>query len=567
MQRNTLVAVLGLTAVLNGGLGQPLEAQQGTGVFTESTEPAPIQAGQAPHEGEYSSAFDALHYDIHLTLPLAGAVIAGTTEITLAVAGNAPDTLALDFTGLAVTSVRIDGVAARFVHEAGKLRIPLPGSPAGRDRTLRIAVDYTGTPDDGLIIRDNVHGQRSVFADNWPNRARFWFPSLDYPSDKATASITVLAPPGWDVVANGTRDGEPSTVQLRDGSARRQVRWKMDTPISPYNMVIGAADFRIQTIGRPCFAAGRCVDVTTWIFPESAARAAPSFRRAAEIIEYFSQLIAPFPYQKLAHVQSSTQFGGMENATAIFYDEKPLASGQNIELTVAHETAHQWFGDAVTEAQWRDLWLSEGFATYFAALFVEHADGAAAFHQLLEDERRRVVAPEHTGVAIVAADAQDLFKLLNIENYDKGSWVLHMLRGMLGDERFFDGIRRYYREHENGTATTADLQHAMETVSGINLEPFFDQWLLHPGFPRFRVSSQWDTGQRLATVVVEQVQPGSWPTFTLPLTIELTTASATIRRRIDMDERIERFTVPLDSPPVRIVVDPDGWVLKDIERP
>jgi hypothetical protein len=245
--------------------------------------------------------------------------------------------------------------------------------------------------------------------------------------------------------------------------------------------------------------------------------------------------------------------------------ELAAADGRNIELTVAHETAHQWFGDAVTEAQWRDLWLSEGFATYFAALFVEHADGVASFRQVLEDERRRIVEPKHTSVAIVDARERDLFKLLNIENYDKASWVLHMLRGLLGDDRFFDGIRRYYRDHEHRTATTADLQHAMETASGMRLDAFFDQWLFHPGFPRFRVSSRWDAGQRTATVIVDQVQPGNWPTFTMPVTIELTTPSGPIRRRIDVHERTERITVPLDAPPVSIVLDPDGWVLKDLE--
>ena len=488
-------------------------------------------------------------------------MIEGSTAIDIAVAAAAPDTLALDFTGLSVTSLRVDGVASPFVRDAGKLLVPVPGGAHGN--RMRVAADYRGTPDDGLTIRDNVHGQRAVFADNWPNRARFWFPSLDYPADKATTSFTVVAPTGWEVVANGTPDGPPTSIRLPDGTTGQRFTWRIVEPISTYNMVVGAADFRVQSVGRPCFSNGRCIDVTTWLFPGSVEKAAPSFRRAAAMVEYFSQLIAPFPYEKLAHVQSSTRFGGMENATAIFYDERALAEGRNVELTVAHETAHQWFGDAVTEPEWAHVWLSEGFATYFAALFIEHADGAAAFRQIMEAERRRIVAPARNVSPIVNTGEQDLFKILNVDTYDKGSWVLHMLRGRLGDERFFDGIRRYYRDHEHGTGVTADLQRAMEAASGIALAGFFDQWVLRPGFPRLRVASAWNANQRAATITIEQIQPADWPTFRMPLTLELTTAAGRIRKAVDVEERLERYSIPLDSQPLGIVVDPDGWVLQD----
>jgi aminopeptidase N len=557
---------------LTGALGFPVESRQDPGVLTEASEPAPIAAGRAPRPGEYTAAFDALHYDIHVTLPTAGSVIEGTTEIQFALSASAPDTLTLDLSGLLVSAVRVNRTASRFAHEAGKLLIPLPAAVTAnrqnnaqsRGRRIRVAVDYRGTPDDGLIIRENVHGHRAAFADNWPNRARFWFPALDYPADKATASFTIVAPPAWEVIANGVRTRTPETIRMPDGTTRRRFSWTITEPISPYNMVIGAAAFRVERVGRPCSPNRRCVDVTTWLYPESAGSAAPSFRRAAQMVDYFSQLIAPFPYSKLAHVQSSTRFGGMENATAIFYDETALADGRNIESTVAHETAHQWFGDAVTESEWSHLWLSEGFADYFAALFFAHADGVAAFRRMMEDKRRQVIESDRVDVPIINPNEQDLFKLLNINNYAKAGWVLHMLRGSVGDDRFFDGIRRYYRGHEHGTATTADLQRAMEAASGTRLDEFFGQWLFHPGFPRFRVSSQWNPEQRMATVVIDQIQADTWPTFKVPLTIEFATASGTTRRRVDVDERQERYTFQLDSAPTAVVLDPDGWLLKDV---
>jgi aminopeptidase N len=284
------------------------------------------------------------------------------------------------------------------------------------------------------------------------------------------------------------------------------------------------------------------------------------------MVDYFSELIAPFPYDKLAHVQGSSVFGGMENATAIFYADQLVADGNNIETIVAHETAHQWFGDAVTEAEWSHLWLSEGFATYFGALFFEHADGEPVFREMMEENRRQIVASKRNDRSIVDATAQDLFELINPNSYEKGAWVLHMLRGVLGDEAFFDGIRRYYSGHEHGAALTVDLKLAMEGASDRELDEFFDQWLFRPGYPRLRVSSQWDPARRTAIVVVEQVQSERWPTFRMPLTIELTTAGGPVRRQVEVDERREQYPFQVDSPPTGIVLDPDGWLLKDIAR-
>ena len=552
--------------VLAASLTTPIESQQASGILSEAREPAPIKAARAPRPGEYAPEFDALHYDIRVTLPETGSLIEGTTEIQLALTPTAPGILSLDFTGLKVTGVRVDGSASRFVRDDGKLLIAVPPARSSDDTGMRVAVDYRGTADDGLIIRNNVHGHRAAFADNWPNRARFWFPALDYPADKATASFAILAPPGWDVVANGVRTSTPATLEQPDGSTRQLFEWRITQPISPYNMVIGAADFRVQAVGRPCFSDGRCIDVTTWLFPESADKASASFRRAAAMVDYFSELIAPFPYDKLAHVEGSTVFGGMENATAIFYDDRRLAEGGNIEPIVAHETAHQWFGDAVTETAWPHVWLSEGFATYFGALFFEHADGEAAFRSMMEENRLAIVASNRNDWPIVNETEQDLFKLLNTNSYQKGAWVLHMLRGILGDETFFDSIRRYYRGREHGTALTADLERAMDDASGRKLTEFFDQWLFHPGYPRLRASSRWDSGQRTATVLVEQVQSARWPTFRMPLTIELVTAEGAIRRQVEVDERRERYTFELDSSPTGVVLDPDGWLLKDIAQ-
>jgi aminopeptidase N len=530
-------------------------------------EPAAIEAGRAPDSGEYPRPFDVRHYEIELSLPSSGNRIVGTTEIRAIVLRGRPDTFPLDFTGLAVNSVHLNGVPVDASYRDGRLLVPLtPGTGSGQE--LRVRVDYAGTPDDGLIIRNNVHGRRTVFADNWPNRARFWFPAIDHPADKATVAFTIDAPAQWQVIANGIRrdtsrpDGPAAAAQ--EGTARRRWRWVIEEPISTYNMVVGAAEFETRTLGTSCSGPQRCVEVTTWLFPEDVGETATSFRRAAAMVDYFSGLIAPFPFGKLAHVQSSTRFGGMENATAIFYDEQALAKRRNMEGTVAHETAHQWFGNAVTPGDWPHLWLSEGFATYFGTLFFEHADGVEQRAERMEADRLRVIRSEAVARPVVDAAATDLFTMLNANSYQKGGWVLHMLRGLVGDRAFFDGIREYYRRHQHGTAVTDDFRRAMEAASGRGLEWFFDQWLFQPGFPRFRVTSNWNAAAGAADLVIEQTQRVTWPTFRTTMTVEVATDSGSVRRIIEIDERREAVRIALPAAPRRITLDPDGWVLKEI---
>ena len=166
-------------------------------------------------------------------------------------------------------------------------------------------------------------------------------------------------------------------------------------------------------------------------------------------------------------------------------DRKSIAKGRNIEGTVSHEIAHQWFGDSVTEADWNHLWLSEGFATYFGALFFEYEDGKSVFQEKMENSRKRIINSNYTNNPIVGLENKDLFKLLNSNNYPKGGWVLHMLRGYMGDKLFFDGIAKYYDQYKYKTVTTKDFQSVMEKVKGENLNWFFDQWVFKPGYPIF----------------------------------------------------------------------------------
>jgi aminopeptidase N len=527
----------------------------------------------APAAGIYAAGVDVEHYDIELGLGADEGWIEGRATIDFTTTVDQA-TLPLDFSGLEVLDVEVSPGGARAELADGVLRLELP-DPAGS--SLVASIHYRGVPDDGLILRDNVHGEPSAFADNWPNRARFWFPSVDHPSDKATVRFTVHAPTEWKVVANGREVGEPTPTRpgaMGPEGDRRTWVWEETVPISTYNMVIGAADLEAVPVGlAACGLAPTsprddgCVEVTYWVYPEDVDRAAPSFQRAAQMVDYFSETFGPFPYEKLANVQSATRFGGMENASAIFYSEQAIASGRNIERTVSHEIVHQWFGDSVTEADWHHLWLSEGFATYFGAQFFEVADGLETFRRIMEEERIELIQSGDARRAIYSPEERNLFALLDQNNYEKGAWVLHMLRGIMGDEAFFGGIREYYRRHLDSVALTEDFQAVMEEAHGDDLEWFFEQWIYEPGYPVFDVETDFaaaPAGGGSLTVTVRQTQNRSWPAFRVATELLVVQEGQELRFPVLMEgrETVTRVELPGTAAPQRVVLDPDGWVLK-----
>ena len=232
-------------------------------------------------------------------------------------------------------------------------------------------------------------------------------------------------------------------------------------PIPTYCMVVGAARFSIVHPGT-----WKGIPVSYYLFPGDRDTGTTDFARSMDMLAFYADLIGPYPYAKLSLVQSSTRFGGMENASAIFFSEKGITGTGRNEAVVAHEIAHQWFGDSVTESDWHHLWLSEGFATYFGALFFEVAEGNERFHEMLARSRSRYFdAYDRAPAPIFNPGITDLFDLLNAYNYSKGGLVLHMLRGLMGDDPFFAGIRRFYREYRDQTVLTRDFQAVMESQS------------------------------------------------------------------------------------------------------
>src|SRR5215216_1468388 len=327
-------------------------------------------------------AIDAIHYRISLDIKDSTDEIAAETEILFAFNEDNVKSIALDFAGLAVDGVKEDDRAARFDQADARLNIHLEGDYRKGGR-CRIRVKYHGKPTDGLFIKKNKFGDRSIFADNWPNRAHYWFPAVDHPYDKATVEFFVTAPDRYDVISNGAL---LASTSLQNGA--KLTHWSEQVPIPTYCMVVGATEFSIINV-----SASRRMNGGTqlfyYLYPKDRDRGMKDFGRAHEMLEFYTGLVGPYPYEKLALVQSSTRFGGMENSSNIFFDEKAFNGSGRLEGTVAHEIAHQWFGDSVTESDWHHLWLSEGFATYFGHLFFERADGRESFLKMMLDDKEK----------------------------------------------------------------------------------------------------------------------------------------------------------------------------------
>lgn len=443
---------------------------------------------------------DVQHYMFDIHLNDSTNRIEGKTNVLVKFL-KATDNLILDLTdkendstGMVVTSVKMNNSDLSFTHKNSELKIHLP-EPAIKGAILNFEIQYSGIPEDGLIISTNQFGKRTFFGDNWPNRARNWLPGVDHPSDKATLEFLVYAPNHYEVIANGKL---AEKKQLKNNM--EFTHWIENVPIATKLMVIGLADFAIGNKTNY-----KNIPVSSWVFQQNKEKGFKNYHYGTKALQYFSELIGPYSYEKLAHVQSKTRYGGMENASCIFYNENSAISDRSQETLFAHEVAHQWFGNSVTEQNWHHIWLSEGFATYLTHLYNRHFYGDTVFYEGLKKDRERVIRYSKRNLApVIDTTVTEYIRLLNANSYQKASWVLHMLNQDLGDEIFFKGLQQYYANHQNGTALTQDFQKEMETVSGKDLNYFFKQWLWQPGHPL--LNFHWVQSGNKLIIDIEQLQ-------------------------------------------------------------
>ncbi len=511
------------------------------------------------------SGVDVQHYVFRLTLTDASDRIAGEADVTVQFNGEAARELRLDLvgtgqngqTGMTVSEVRRNRQPVPFTHASDVLRIPLSAAPTRGEKQV-FKITYTGVPTDGLVISKNKFGDRTFFGDNWPNRARHWLPVADHPSDKSTCEFIVTAPDHYRVISNGLLKEETGLP----GGLRR-THWVEAVPIPTKVMVVGASRFAVQYVDTL-----RNVPVQSWVYPQDREAGFFDYAPAAPILTFFDSLVGPYPYEKLANVQSKTRYGGMENAGNIFYNEKAIHGKKNLDMErlVAHEIGHQWFGNSVTEKDWPHVWLSEGFATYLADVYVEHAYGPERMAEYLQKERKEVFdfAKENPALPVVVTQPTDLMALLNPNSYQKGAWILHMLRQLVGDDAFWQGLRTYYSRYRNANAATEDFRQVMEEVSGKDLAGFFKQWLYSPSYPRLTGTWAYDLTQKELVVQLRQ-QAGAPYALLLELGIYDAAGKLLGKETVQMEGAEKTFRIKATSTPANVVADPDTEVLAEVE--
>ena len=479
---------------------------------------------------------DVIHYRFGLELNDHNDTISGVAEIK-AIANSAGavqfDLAQTDNSGRGMKVTQVERVGqvspCPFSQENNKLVIPLINGAPGD--TLFFRIRYKGIPDDGLIISKNKFGDRTFFADNWPQRAHHWIPCVDRPDDKASFEFLVTAPAHYRVVSNGVKMEEKAL-----GNGKKFTHWKENTPLSTKIMVIGVARFTTKVFDD----SPQDIPVSAWVYPQDSAKGFYDFAPAPQIVKFFSDYIAPFPYKKLANVQSTTIMLGMENASCIFYAENAIAGDRSMEETLVHEIAHQWFGDMASEKSFAHLWLSEGFANYLTILYYEKQYGKEAAIELLKNQRAEVIDFARVSKSPVVDSTTNLMSLLNANSYQKGSWVLHMLRSEVGDSVFHQIIRTYYNTYKGSNAETRDFEAVAEKVSGKELTWFFDQWLYRPGLPLLQFKKSTTKDGTVLTIVQLQKDPFR---LTVPISVE-TASTKEMNVNIPVTERVRTVLLP-----------------------
>jgi aminopeptidase N len=493
---------------------------------------------------------DVLQYVFNISLNDDNNEIKGESLITVNFK-NESEPFSLDLVGksgeygMEVTGVFDGDEEAKYNYSKDKISIT-PSATGSSIRTFKI--QYHGIAQRGLVIDTTKFGQRSFFGDNWPNLARYWLPCVDHPYDKAAVAFNVIAPEYYDVVATGKKIEESNL-----GNGFKLTSYKESAPVAMKVVTIGVTKFATKLLDM----VGE-IPVTAWVYPENRLDGFSDYAIAVNVLHYFIENIGPYSYAKLANVQAKTQWGGLENAGTISYFENSVTGKHEVEGLIAHEIAHQWFGDSATENSWNHVWLSEGFATYFAILYQESVYGNEKRKEELRLDRKQVFEYYKKNPSpIVDNSIKDPMKVLSVNTYQKGGWVLNMLRHKLGDETFWKGIRLYYQNYKNSNAMTADFRMVMEKISGENLEAFFKQWVYTKGYPEL----QWSWTYKKGKVIINLYQVQHHYTFKFPLEIGIIYGDQIKIETVDVNQQSEIFEITVDGKPDNVVFDPELWLL------
>ncbi|MBC5829690.1 MAG: M1 family metallopeptidase [Candidatus Eremiobacteraeota bacterium] len=538
--------------------------------------------GSAPRYGP-DKTVDVLHIDLHLTPDLEAETLDGVCTTTVRVLDENVSSLALDAVDLTVSGVQRNGAALHFARRANKLVIEFD-PPLNSGQEISFAITYrVSKPRFGLFFisptAHSPHKVRHAWTQSQDENARYWFPCFDYPHEKQTTSATIVVPLGLFALSNG------ALAWRRDDPVQQTTtfRYEEKTPHATYlvSMVVGPFSETLQR--------DTPVPIYYYVLDGREEDGERAFGYTPKMMDVLAQRIGtPYPYERYSQIAvSDFIFGGMENTSATTQTDRTLHDERaHIDFSsdplVAHELAHQWFGNLLTCRDWSHAWLNEGFATFFEAVFREASLGYDEYlydvyglvSKYLNEDASRYRRP------IVCNVFRDPIELFDAHLYEKGGAVLHMLRGELGEQRFWRSIVRYVQDNAERNVETIDFVRAIEIATGRNMRSFFDQWVLRGGHPELEVSCSYNAKRKAITVEVAQKQTidGENPPYRFEVDLGLCTQTpqnvaqdfgsgpvpGERRVRLSVERAHETFLIPLEVEPRLIRVDPGAFILGSV---
>jgi len=513
-----------------------------------------------------NAGYDAQHYRLALAIDPASEQITGTVAISATSTLDRLSRISLDLVGYQIDGVRVSGSPARFYRSPHKLYVELP-QPMSAAALFSVEVDYHGDIEArpshwrrpevrlGLNITHTPEGSQVVARDQ-PDGARNWIPCNDHPLDKATYQIEVSVPGEMVAVSNGKLVGQHMDAGWTTYT------WAMDAPMATYLLGLAIGPYQqveVAPVGP--------VAITHYLFASDIETSREALAPTTEMMRFLSDCLGPYPFATYGYVEVTPDIG-LETQTMVALGQQLLRRQDSTDYLI-HEHVHHWFGNSVTPASWSDIWLNEGFATYFEYLWRSHdetTDGCTAWKPdatWLEGARKVVIEADETA-PLGRPEPRDL---LGTNSYYKGAWILHMLRSEIGDEAFFGVLRRYYARYAGGNVHTADFRAVAEEVSGRDLEAFFRQWVQGSGQPVIDTSwtSRPSGGDTAVTLQVCQRQAGL---FTFPLELVFSTADGRMaEERVVVDRAQKVITYNLPITPARLDLDPEPRLLAEINPP
>ncbi len=494
--------------------------------------------------------------------------VIGEVTHTLSTLHDRVTHLDFDCADLTISSARVNGKDSPFELRGDKLIVSLP-QPAKSGQQFEVNVRYEGKPTSGLYFilpdKDDPDRAKEIWTQGEAEDTHHYIPIYDYPNDRTTSEMILTVPGDWLTVSNG------KLLSVQDApEGMKTWTWRQSLPVSTYLISFVAGEFKEKQ------DTWRNIPVDYYVPRGMEDTLDATFSHTKQMLDFFSDRFGvPYPWDKYAQTAvHDFVASGMENVSATTLAARDILhadlAGERPEAAdglISHELTHQWFGDLVTCKDWTNTWLNEGFATFGATLWEEHYYGAdAAAYRYWRDQNNWMPSRQLYPVPIVTRDIDDSVEYVG-NVYDKGGWVLHMLREQLGDDAFFSALKHYLEANRLENVVTADLAKAVEESTGTNVDQFFDQWVYGAGAPRFMVQSSYDAAAKKLSLDVRQTQKveGHVGLFRVPIEVAVTTASGEKLFPIEVSKAEETFSFSVDGPPQMVLFDKGDKILKSVD--